>query len=92
MTEQPKSELRSGMFINANWAKGKSVAGIGQQSTDAKSTWCVCVRTRVRLCWTVGCQAPLSLGFPRQEHWSGLPFPSPGKDYVCGEHIEHSRI
>ena len=23
-------------------------------------------------------QAPLSLGFPRQEYWSGLPFPSPG--------------
>ena len=23
-------------------------------------------------------QAPLSLGFSRQEHWSGLPFPSPG--------------
>ena len=22
--------------------------------------------------------APLSLGFPRQKHWSGLPFPSPG--------------
>ena len=28
--------------------------------------------------WTVACQAPLSLGFPRQEYWSGLPFPSPG--------------
>ena len=28
--------------------------------------------------WTVTCQAPLSMGFPRQEHWSGLPFPSPG--------------
>ena len=28
--------------------------------------------------WTVGCQAPMSLGFPRQEHWRGLPFPSPG--------------
>ena len=27
--------------------------------------------------WTVACQAPLSLGFSRQEHWSGLPFPSP---------------
>ena len=27
--------------------------------------------------WTVACQAPLSLGFPSQEHWSGLPFPSP---------------
>ena len=28
--------------------------------------------------WTVARQAPLSLGFPRQEYWSGLPFPSPG--------------
>ena len=28
--------------------------------------------------WTVPCQTPLSLGFPRQEHYSGLPFPSPG--------------
>ena len=28
--------------------------------------------------WTVARQAPLSIGFPRQEHWSGLPFPSPG--------------
>jgi len=26
--------------------------------------------------WTVAHQAPLSMGFPRQEHWSGLPFPS----------------
>ena len=24
------------------------------------------------------CQAPLSMGFPRQEYWSGLPFPSSG--------------
>ena len=28
--------------------------------------------------WTVGCQAPLSIGFPRQEYWNGLLFPSPG--------------
>ena len=28
--------------------------------------------------WTVVHQAPLSMGFPRQEYWSGLPFPSPG--------------
>ena len=26
---------------------------------------------------TVAHQAPLSLGFPRQEYWNGLPFPSP---------------
>ena len=28
--------------------------------------------------WTVGCQALLSMGFPRQEYWSGVPFPTPG--------------
>ena len=27
--------------------------------------------------WTVACRAPLSLGFPRHEYWSGLPFPLP---------------
>ena len=33
----------------------------------------------VRLCnlWTVACQAPLSLGFSKQEYWSGLPCPPP---------------
>ena len=28
--------------------------------------------------WAVACQAPLSMGFSRQEHWRGLPFPPPG--------------
>ena len=28
--------------------------------------------------WTAACQAPLAVGLSRQEHWSGLPFPSPG--------------
>ena len=28
--------------------------------------------------WTVAYQAPLSMEFPRQEYWSGLPFPPPG--------------
>ena len=28
--------------------------------------------------WTVAHQASLSMGFSRQEYWSGLPFPSPG--------------
>ena len=27
---------------------------------------------------TIAHQAPLSMGFPRQEYWSGLPFPAPG--------------
>ena len=28
--------------------------------------------------WTGACQASQSMGFSREEHWSGLPFPSPG--------------
>ena len=42
------------------------------------------VRSRVCSCgcvstpWTIAHQAPLSVGFPTQEYWSGLPFPSPG--------------
>ena len=44
---------------------------------------CVCTQTlsHVQLFatpWTVACQSPLYLGFLRQEHWSGLSFPSPG--------------
>ena len=44
-----------------------------------------CVRARVlshalfyATPWTLARQAPLSMGFSRQEYWSGLPFPSPG--------------
>ena len=32
--------------------------------------------------WTVAHQAPLLVGFPRQEYWSGLPFPSSGSNCV----------
>ena len=35
--------------------------------------------------WTVACQAPLSMGFPRQEYWSRLSFPPLGD-------LPHSRI
>ena len=41
---------------------------------------CVCVHTHSILAtsWTVAHQAPLSMGFSRQEYWSGLPFLPPG--------------
>ena len=42
---------------------------------------CACTVSHVQLFvtpWTVACQAPLSMGFPREEYWSGWPFPSPG--------------
>ena len=32
--------------------------------------------------WTVACQAPLSMGFSRQEYWSGSLFPSPSTIYI----------
>ena len=35
---------------------------------------------------TVACQAPLLMGFPKQEYWSGLSFPSPGN--LPGPEIE----
>ena len=42
---------------------------------------CVCVHAQLLSCvllfvtpWTVACQSPLSMGFSRQEYWSGLPF------------------
>ena len=38
---------------------------------------CSCVRLFVSL-WTVACQDPLSMGFSRQEYWSGFPCPPPG--------------
>ena len=48
----------------------------------SKIKWLLLLLSRfshVRLCATpetAAYQAPLSLGFSRQEHWSGLPFPS----------------
>ena len=38
--------------------------------------------------WTVACQAPLSVGFPRQEYCSGSPFPSPAD--LPNPGIEHA--
>ena len=43
------------------------------------STMCACsVTSHSAIPGTVAHQAPLSMGFPRQEYWSGLPFPPPG--------------
>ena len=42
--------------------------------------------SRVRLLatpWTAAYQAPLSMGFSRQEYWSGVPLPSPVNIYLC---------
>ena len=63
-----------------------------QVGQSALTDLCFCVhsflysfmKVKVKSCltlatpWTVAHRAPLSKGFPRQEYWSGLPFPSPG--------------
>ena len=41
---------------------------------------------------TVAHQAPPSIGFPRQEYWSGLPFPSPGDFPYSGIESESSAL
>ena len=45
-------------------------------------TFCGCLVTKLCLTfatpWMVAHQAPLSMGFPRQEYWNGFPFPPPG--------------
>ena len=46
-------------------------------SGESESEVISCVRLFVTP-WTVAHQAPPSMGFSRQEYWSGLPFPSPG--------------
>ena len=40
--------------------------------------WVASVKPDSATLWTVTCQAPLSMGFCRQEYWSGLPCPPPG--------------
>ena len=73
------------------------------------SHWCVCVCvcTYTQLLshiwlfgtpWTVAHQAPLSMRFPRQEYWSGLPYsppgdlPDPGISLLCLLHWQPSSL
>ena len=56
---------------------------VGNLAASADITTCVCVLSRSVMSdcatlWTVARQAPLSMGFSRQEYWSGLPCPPPG--------------
>ena len=66
-----------GSWDRTHWTEAPScihslwVAGDGG---DLVAKLCLTLATP----WTVARQAPLSMGFSRQEYWSGLPFPSPG--------------
>ena len=79
------TELNTGLCGKPHMAQA---CGLGIcvfiHSFNASLRTCVCMLSRfshVRLfatSWTVALQAPLSVGFSRQEHWSGLPCPPPG--------------
>ena len=61
-----------------------------QLTNNAEMTAMLSHFSRVRLCaipWTAAHQAPPSLGFSRQEYWSGLPFPSLPCDWVLANGI-----
>ena len=65
------------------WIKHSSIFSVTQKTPNIIPIYKVKVKSlsRVRLFatpWTVAYQAPPSVGFSRQEYWSGLPFPSPG--------------
>ena len=59
-------------------------SGDGSRSQFVWLGWRVSLHAHAQSCptlvtpWTVAHQASLSVGFPRQEYWSGLPFPPPG--------------
>ena len=80
----------SSFITRGNWSWKKWVDFSQGNTSSRVGKVCVCVYillllllslfSRVRLCatpQTAAHQAPPSLGFSRQEHWSGLPFPSP---------------
>ena len=65
--------------------QGSHVINVGVATEGSHSTYPLKVKVKSLSCahlfatpWTVAHQAPPSIGFSRQEYWSGLSFPSPG--------------
>ena len=66
-----------GKVSRPSWCIGHKV----REKRDEPKIAVVELLSRVQLSatpWTVAHEAPLSMGFPRQEYWSGVPFPPPG--------------
>ena len=88
MFENPASNYLHHFSRRGFFSGSKLCRGVTESWQTRLSGWrrmltheCVCALSRVWLfaaLWTVAHQASLSMGFSRQEHWSGLPFPSPG--------------
>ena len=63
---------------NAPQGERKSAFWWGSVSIPPLSCSCAVMSWLLVTPWTVACQAPLSVGFSRQEYWRGLPFLTPG--------------
>ena len=68
---------KSCIFPSSAWQKKRKLT----RRYRGRYSCCSCLVAKLRNSsappWTVARQSPLSMGLPRQEHWSGLPFPSP---------------
>ena len=59
--------------------EASELIGINRKNERKKVKWLSCVRLFATP-GTAAYQAPPSMGFSRQEYWSGVPFPSPGEN------------
>ena len=72
--------FRNAHGLSGAWTSQGGCPGPPKDPLKAWSLECVHAQSCLTLAtpWTVAHQAPLSMGLPRQDYWSGLPFPSPG--------------
>ena len=77
----------------SNW-RNKQVVDWSQNTWCAyeEVKWSEVAQSCPTLCNPVAHQAPPSMGFSRQEYWSGLPFPSPGIFPTQGSNLRHLHL
>ena len=77
-----RKETRAARLIQTTWRQYKLKKDLKHHQVLLKNDVCVCVLSHsvvsnsLRPQWTVAHQAPLPMGFLKQEYWSGLLFPS----------------
>ena len=85
LRETQRDTIHQGENGERGWEFERGKRGGGREWEDSGnpgwwwSVWVCSAVSHSTAPWTVAHQAPLSIGFPRQEHWSRLPFPSPGE-------------
>ena len=93
MTEKISPSIPRQMLLRCLLLKRKTGKTHSKPSRSLKLLSRSVVSNSFATPWTVADQAPLSLGFSRQEYWSGLPYPPPGGILTQGLnfHLLHCR-